>query len=72
MYPRLALGIWLAGFVFIALGALTMRWFGATTTMAMVRQLGAAALWPIMIFSAAGRAVLLSIIKDTQEEKTHG
>jgi hypothetical protein len=69
MYPRVALGLWIAGFLFIALGALTMYFFGVTPRKQLEKQIGCALIWPVMIFSAAGRSVLLSIIKDTQEEK---
>ncbi len=70
MSPRIALGIWLAVSLFLIVAALTMRLFGATTKGHLGRQIASALIWPLLLFSSKGRAALLSIIKDTQEDKS--
>jgi len=66
MFPRLALGIWLAVALLLMVAAICMRLFKLSSAGDLGKRLVAAIFWPVLLFSAPGRKLLISIIKDTQ------
>jgi hypothetical protein len=66
MFPRFALGLWVAVALLLIVAAITMRLFKVSTTRELVKQAAGAVFWPVLLFSAEGRKIIVSIIKDTQ------
>jgi hypothetical protein len=66
MFPRIALGIWLAVALLLAVAAIFMRIFKLSSGRDLGKQVVGAIVWPVLLFSAPGRKLLVSIIKDTQ------
>ena len=66
MFPRIALGIWLAVALLLVVAAIFMRVFKLSSASDLGKRLAGAVIWPILLFSAPGRKLLVSIIKDTQ------
>ena len=66
MFPRIALGLWLAVALLLVVAAIFMRVFKLNSPRDLGKQVAGAVVWPVLLFSAAGRKLLVSIIKDTQ------
>ena len=66
MFPRIALGIWLAVALLLVVAAICMRLFKLSSSRDLGKRVVGAIFWPILLFSAPGRRLLVSIIKDTQ------
>jgi hypothetical protein len=66
MFPRIALGIWLAVALLLIVAAICMRLFKISSSQDLGKRLLGALVWPVLLFSAPGRRFLVSIIKDTQ------
>jgi hypothetical protein len=66
MFPRIALGIWLAVALLLLVAAICMRLFKLSSSGDLGKRIAAAIFWPVLLFSAPGRKILVSIIKDTQ------
>jgi hypothetical protein len=66
MLPRIALGIWLAVALLLTVAAICMCLFKLSSARDLGKRVAAAIFWPVLLFSAPGRQLLISIIKDTQ------
>ena len=66
MLPRIALGLWLAVALLLVVAAIFMRIFKLSSSGDLGKQIAGAVFWPVLLFSAPGRKLLVSIIKDTQ------